>query len=322
MQALLVMSLIAGSVLSPSQGVSVYGPVRSIKDQGISVRGWGSGSISETDELAYEGIYSIRVSTRNLFQGGILAFSNSVDLSSAYSDKNSLLRMLVRPADQSLTLGGGQPGGAVGAGLAGGPPGDSGGGRPGAAGAGRPGVGGGGAAASQSSSADTTLRNVRLIVTTSDGKKSEVYVPISTSGSGERGWKSIAVPLQAISGLGDTNKAVTEIAISGDAVTTFYLGELRVVNDSTPISGDVNHRLMNLARGDEVDLIARGFGGSSILKYTWDFDDRDGIQVDAEGQAVKRRFRVPGTYTITLTISDFYGLKAPYSTTVKATVNP
>ncbi len=44
--------------------------------------------------------------------------------------------------------------------------------------------------------------------------------------------------------------------------------------------------------------------------------------MDAEGQIVKRKFRVPGEYTITLTISDAFGLKQPFQTTIKVTVNP
>jgi hypothetical protein len=97
---------------------------------------------------------------------------------------------------------------------------------------------------------------------------------------------------------------------------------MRVVNDTTPIRGDVNQTNLNLALGDEIEFIAHGMGGSSVLKYTWDFDSADGIQVDAEGQVIKRKFRKPGDYTITLTVTDAYGLKAPYSTTIKAKVNP
>lgn len=328
MRTTLILSTMALAALASAQWI--YAPVRSIKDQGISVRGWGSGTISETDELAYEGSYSIRVSTRNFFQGGIMAFANPVDLAGAYGNKNNLLRILIRVADSGLTLGGpgaGGPGGGKTGGL--GAPGTAGGtGGPGVAGGGPGGgdTGGGPSGPGQGSgsqqAADTTLRNVRLILTTSDGKKSEVYVPVSTSGSGDRGWRSVAVPLQAISGFADSNKAVKEVAISGDAVTTFYVGNLQTINDSTPITGDTNIRTLNLALGDEVELIGRGFGGSSILKYAWDFDDKDGIQNDAEGQVVKRKFRKPGTYNITLTISDYFGLKTPYKTTVKASVNP
>jgi len=163
---------------------------------------------------------------------------------------------------------------------------------------------------------------MRVIITTTDGLKSEAYVPVSTSGSGSNGWKSVAIPLSAITGFERTNKTVKEIGFAGDVTTTFYIGELRVVTDTTPITGDPNVRDLNLALGDSVNFSANGYGGSSILKYSWDFDDRDGIQEDAVGQYIKRQFRKPGTYTITLTITDLYGLKRPYSTTIKAKVNP
>jgi hypothetical protein len=101
-----------------------------------------------------------------------------------------------------------------------------------------------------------------------------------------------------------------------------YVGELRVVNDTTPITGEPNLRTLNLALGDEVAFSASGYGGSTILKYSWDFDDKDGIQEDAVGQSVRHKFRKPGPYTVTLTISDAYGLKKAYTTTIKATVNP
>lgn len=130
------------------------------------------------------------------------------------------------------------------------------------------------------------------------------------------------MPLQAITGFDRTNKIVSAIAISGDATSTFYVGDLKVVNDSTPIRGDTTVHTLNLALGDEVILSANASGGSSILKYTWDFDDKDGIQIDAEGRTIRRKFRKPGTYTITLTVSDYYGLKPSYSTTISARVNP
>jgi hypothetical protein len=114
MRTTLILSTMALAGIASAQ--FIYAPVRSIKDQGITVRGWGSGTISETDELAYEGSYSIRVSTRNFFQGGIMAFANPVDLAGAYGNKNNLLRILIRVADSNLTLGGPSGGGPVGGG--------------------------------------------------------------------------------------------------------------------------------------------------------------------------------------------------------------
>lgn len=307
-------------------GTMLYQPTRSVKDQAISLWSWGSGTLKETDEIALEGVYSLRVSTRNYFAGGAMALGTPINLSQAYGDKNNLLRIMVRLADSNLTLGGpggGNPGGKGGGGI--GAPG-GGGEEGGRGGLGSPAGGQGlgapaGGGTTTTSSADP-IRNIRLIVGSADGMKSEIYVPIATSRPDAKGWISVAVPLQAINGFSKTNKIVNELGFTADSVGTFYVGDIRIVNDTTPITGDVNHADLNLALNDEVEFRARGFGGSSVLKYTWDFDDSDGVQAEAEGQVIKRKFRRAGSMNVTLTISDFYGLKSPYTTKIKVKINP
>jgi hypothetical protein len=340
-------ALLAAAVAGPAFGQAaevLYTPTRSIKDQDITVRSWGGGNVSETDEVAYEGTNSIRISTRNLFQGAILSFGKPENLGRTFENKNNLLRITYRLSD-----GGGArgtfPGGGPGGGGFGPPGGFPGGGPGGPGGGGRPGQGppgggpggggfgppggfpgggpGGGFPGGPTTAASSSLETIRVVITTTDGKKSEAYLPVSTNQqSADRGWRNVAVPLQAISGFDRTNKVIRDITLSGDATTTFYLGDLRIVNDSTPISGQVRASRTNLALGDEVMFTATGNGGSSILRYVWDFDEEDGIQEDAEGQTVRRRFRKAGTYNVTLTVSDRFGLKQPYSTKVKLVVNP
>lgn len=317
--ALLAILGLASGVFA--QSTIIYSPAKAIKDQALSLKSWGSGTISETDEVAFEGVYSLRISMRNYFQGGSMNLERPIDLSQSFADSNNLLRFAVRVADSNLTLGG--TGGGGGAPSAGGTGGGKGGG---AAGGGAPtgGQGGGQTGTTASLAPEATqLRNLRVIVSTTDGKKSEIYLPINTVRLGGKTWIMAAAPLKAISGLSATNKMVNGIAVSGDAIATIYVGDVRVINDSTPINGEMEpNQTRNLALGDEIEFRGRGFGGASVLKYSWDFDSKDGIQVDAEGAVIKRRFRAPGEYTVTLTISDVYGLKAPYTTSVKLKVNP
>lgn len=334
--------------------VALYTAGRSLKDQGITVKAWGSGTAGETDETALEGNSSVRISTRNFFQGGSLIFAQPVNVAKEFDNKDNLLLLALRVADSTLALGsGGTSGGIAGAGgspttagaggggaLAGEGGGESRGGRAGGgalAGGGQEGgsrggslgqAGGsvGGAPSGGQAATYAALKTLRLLITTTDGKKSEAYLPIATSGSGQRGWRTVGLPLQAIAGFDRTNKVIKEVSISGDATATFYLGELKVISDSTPLYVEPNHRELNLALGSEVEFIAYGQGGASVLKYTWNFgadaEGKPGTEVDAEGQVVKRKFRKPGTYTITLTVSDAYGLKKPYSTQIKVVVNP
>jgi hypothetical protein len=328
---------VAGGVYAQSQ--ILYVPGRTIKDQNIGVKGWGSGTIAESTDAAYEGTTSIRVSFRNAFQGGIVQFGAPVDLGGAFGDRANMLRFALRLADSNMVLGGrsgggnpGSPGADGDGGAAGGRNGGGGGGagmtglRGGAMG-GPPGSPMGGpqaGAPAPSNSADTeALKTLRMIITTTDGKRSEVYVSISNTATGQRGWRLAAVPLQSIKGFDKTNKIVKSIAFSGDATSTIYVGDIRVVNDTTKIQADTTPKgPLNLALGDSVEFTAYGFGGASVLKFSWDFDASDGISTDAEGQVVKIKFRKPGKFIVTLTVTDEYGLKQGASRTIQVTVNP
>lgn len=313
---LLPLMLVAPSALAQTVvPVVLYQPGRTILSQQITLRGWGSGTIAETDEVAFEGRTSVRVATRNYFQGGIMTLGEPKDLAEKFDDRSNLLRITFLMADSALVLQSSGVGGTR-------------------SGRERDLAGtGGGAMGLIVTRAQHRIRvipplitkvdSLRLIVTTTDGKKSELYVPVnSSSGVDEHGWRSLAVPLHAIHGFDRTNKIVKEFAMSADTVTTFYVGDIRIVNDTTPIKGEVNVDKLNLALGDEVQLQASGDGGASVLVYQWDFDASDGVQVDSEGPVIKRKFRKAGQFKVTLTISDLYGLKAPFTTSFPVRVNP
>jgi len=322
MKTELTLGLLAAGVIASAQIVptEIYAPARSVKDQKISLEGWGSGTISETDGVAFAGTSSIRVSSRNYFQGGTMIFGDPKDLAKKYDDKSNLLRVTFFLEDSGwvygTTLKGNEKGGGNGliglAGHAGGPVRFE---------AGitndrynKPAV-----------PFKPKITSVRLIIATTDGKRSEAYVPVGTSQAAANGygWRSLSLPLQAINGFDRTNKIIQSISVSTDSVATMYVGAVEVVTDDTPIRGMIdNITKLNLALGDEVTLTAEGEGGSSVLVYDWDFDDTDGIQVDDEGMVVKHKFRKPGTFKVTLTISDKYNLKKPFVTSFPVTVNP
>lgn len=338
---------LAGTVIFNDAPVALYRAGSSLKDQGIELQNWGSGVAKAADELAFEGVESIRITSRNYFQGGVMAFSRPVDLSSKYSDSNNLLRVVFRMVENSNTIsgGGGFGGGSGGRGGGGGGNGGDegglflfsapvtygnfygfgfqrGGGGRGGRGGGAEGGGGTGAAPNAPGKVPS-FSFLRLVITTTDDLRSEIYVPAGLANPKDRGWREISVPLQGIKGFGRTNKTIKSIALAIDRLSTFYVGDVRVINDPTPIRGDTNYPdPINVALGSEVTFKARGDAGSTILKITWDFDNSDGIQEEAEGWEVKRRFRRPGNYIVTCTFADKYGLKQAHTSTVKVKVNP
>lgn len=303
-----------GVVAVSAQAQELYTSTRTINDQSISLTGWGNGLIAEAEEVPYEGTGSLRFSTRNFFQGGIIRFGSAVDLSSAFTNRANLLHFTVNIPSGGGSAGGGR-GPAGGRGL-GGPGGLAGGG---SQGTGELGGLGGGPASAQTASA---LKTVRMVITTTDGLRSEAFLDLSTPVADERGWFSVGIPLQAINGFERTNKAIQSIALAGDAVSTYYVGSIKIINDTTPVFAEPNVRELNLAFGDQVTFAAAGSAGATPVKFQWDFDSRDGITVDVEGQTVVHRFRNPGEFEVTLTAIDIYGLKQPYTTKIKVIVNP
>ena len=320
MQKVFSLSVLALAAIAFTQApANLYSPSRTAKDQGISLVGWGSGTIAETDETAYEGASSLRVSTRNFFQGGIMTYANPVNLAGAFQDPNNLLMFTVRIADATMTMGGGSSASGSGAG---------GGSTTGAEG--REGAGGGGGSRSGATMGSTTqgptglgdLDKIRVIITTSDSKKSEAFLPLRTSAADAKGWIRVGIPLKAIAGFAATNQMVKSVAVSANAPGSVYVGEIKILNDATPIYGEILVGDMNIGSGTAVTLTASGQAGASILKYTWNIQSADEPLFTFEGQNISYRFRKPGTYKVSVTISDVNGLKKPYtSSSATITVN-
>lgn len=294
-------------------GQTLYTGTSNLTDQGLAVNAWGSGMGTETNEAAFEGGSSVRISSRNLFQGATLVYRNPINLSTQFSDKNNLLMFIMNIPNQGAAPVGGAGGrqGGPGAGSGGGmnaPEDDD--------------SRGGSGTQAGVPAAPTSISRVRVLIRTTDGKMSEAYLEVTDAGADQRGWRRIGVPLQAIAGFDKTNKTISAISFSGDFPSVFFLGQINILKDETPIFADVtNAREINVGTNSVVSFGATSASGSTKLIFEWDFNKSDGITADAEGRTIRRRFRVPGTYIVTLTVRDAYGLKAPFSTEMTVTVN-
>lgn len=315
---------------------------------GITVNGWGSGTATEDDKVHMSGTISYKIATQGYYQGASLNVATPFDLAPYLANKNTCLQFAVRLPDESASTGnsaggpglgtppggGGPPGGFGGFGGGGGgytPPGGGGrGGRGGFGGGGQggppggyspPGGGGVRGGANSAPQRNRTLTTLRIaLIPAGEGKSVEFLLPLSYGKDNDIGWKQLSIPIPAIVGVNANNAKFKEIRIFGDTPGTVWIGQIRVVTESAPLTLESISDKPALQRNAKYTLNAKGSAGSLPLKYTWDFDDSDGLQEEAVGQVIQHNFQKSGDFIVTVTVSDVYGLRTPVSKKFKVFV--
>lgn len=280
----------------------IYSSSKPLTEQNLELKRWGGGSIVESGKVVYQGKRALSIESRNYFQGGMLAFPKPLDWSSARKDSSNELRFTFFVQNPNSVI--------------------------------------------QKTSKNVVLRTrthdqhvanrqvrtivkpkvkqLRIVVTTTDAKKSEFYIPVDASQpTTKSGWRTIAVPLQSIHGFGVSNQTVSGLTLSTDNISTLYIDDVRIVTDEVPLTGEAKPASAELHAGDQLTFSAVADGGLSPIVFRWDFgEDSNGLQIDAEGARVRHRFKKAGNYKVTLTIADRFGYKKPYQQVIPVTVTP
>jgi hypothetical protein len=177
------------------------------------------------------------------------------------------------------------------------------------------------------------FERMRFLLIMADGTRYELTRPVSLPPSeDDTAYVPLSFPLAAALKKGGATNAglrpapagpgaqLAQLAIFGDKYQQFYLGEITLVTDDTDISVEpLDEQTATI--NDALTFTGDAQGGASTLKYSWDFDAKDGIQQDKVGQSVSYTYRKAGTYTVTLTVSDVDGLKKPATTTMELEVS-
>lgn len=292
-------------------------------ESGIALRSWGSGTIEDSTETSFVGSRSIKVLTRGMLSGGWIIFNRPVDLRADLNAPDKVVRFTLRFPGVS-----GAPRGGPGFGGEGGAP------------RGGPGFGGGGlqgpGAPTGSGSGQTTpssLRELRIVFETTDGKRTETLLPLQNLRTDESGWQSVSLPLNAVAGLRNTNGQIAKLGLFGDTAGVFYVGEIRTLSEASPLQGYMavqntfgsvftsrSQSRLSIASGDELIFFGVVEGVNTPVEYRWSFGG-DPPQVDGVGNVVRRRFPKRGTYTVHLTIADPYGNRPPATAKIEIQVN-
>lgn len=263
-----------------------------LAQSGITVGSWGSGKANESKEKVLAGAQSIKIVTQGLYSGGRIDFAQPVALFSGGIDtKKYVVFSFFFNDTQTIDL-----------------------------------------AASTGYWYDVepytipTATRVRFVFESDTGVTVAVEQPTGPIDPDDN-WLRIAVPLAKFSAAGDVKEfRLKRLVIGTDAPgtaaapATLFLGEIKVVEDTEPIKvGSLGEQTVVI--GDEVLFVAEATGGVSSLKYSWDWDAKNGIQEETTGTVGRVTYYKDAEYTVTLTVTDVNGLKAPVSVTGKVTVN-
>ena len=110
---------------------------------------------------------------------------------------------------------------------------------------------------------------------------------------------------------------VAQIAVFGDKYQEFQIGEISVITDETEINiAPLDEPVAFI--NDAIAFTGQAEAGAATLRYSWDFDGDK--KEDRVGQTVQQTWRKPGTYAVTLTVTDQDNIKKPASVSVSVNV--
>lgn len=241
-----------------------------ISQDGITVGSWGSGKATESTKVILTGSDAIEITSQGYYAGGRVEFTKPVTLFTGTPEASRYLVFTFYFGDVKTV----DP------------------------------------AAGTGYSFDVEpytvpkVSKIRFVFTSDSGSSISVEEPTGTLDPDDQ-WVRIAVPLAKFKAGGFSLK---KVLIFSDIPNTFYLGEIKLITDNTPITVEPIGS-QTVAVYDHVFLTANAEGGVSTLKYSWDFDSSNGIQEEQAGKVAHYVFTRGGDFTVTLTVSDVDGLK-------------
>lgn len=276
-----------GGPVSPVADVSIFNG-EDPTSQGMDLGGWGSGGAVKTQEQRLEGSWGVKITTQGLFAGGKIDFAQPITLFANGNDASRYLQFtfLFMGANDKVLV---NP-----------------------------------AASTEYTWTDVEpywkpkANRMRFVFQSDTGSTVEVTEPTGAIDPDDN-WMRLAVPLSKLKAKDAKDFRLKRLLIFTDMPVTFYLGSMKLVTDTDPITVDpIDPRTVAIM--DPQYFVAVAKAGVSSLKYSWDFDSSNGIQSECTDRIAKTVYNRGGDFTVTLTVSDADGIKAPVTISTVITV--
>jgi hypothetical protein len=255
----------------------------------IVLGGWGSGTATETAEVTGIGPGVLKVTSHGFYSGARLDFGKPYDWSGFVGKSNAFLEFWLRPGYSSAA-------------------------HPATTAAPRTAYPYAGAVTPQAA-AQFQAQKLRILLQTDKGFAVAEPVAFTPGTKDERGWTYVAVPMSTFKG--QVSEQVKRLMIFTDRPDVLYISQIRLkLLKLEPMRVNLSSDPVVAKAGQIVKLTAQVEAGPTGYLVTWDFDDRDGIRVDAAGENVIARYGQPGEYVVTCTVTDLSGARPALESTV------
>jgi hypothetical protein len=301
MRKLLVIGLVVAAILVSCAAMAEIDLFKGIAS-GYRPGTWGSGFCTLVNDRPFAGNCVIKITTQGLHEGGRLDFTTPVQMVSEDVD-SEYLQFTIRFTTISLTSDNAFFG-------------------PGFNVTSMPGLMNPKMAAYYYQETDVPIRakisTLRLVMMSSDEKSVEICTGVPMKS--EEGWFKISIPMKKFGFKAGDSFQLSRMMFFSDIPDTFAIGQISVIKDDVPITANPGED-QEVPVNEPVLLTADADGGSTELSYSWNFGDSGGAGEDATGPVVTHRFKSGGDYTVKLTVSDAWGIKAPVTVSTLVSVN-
>jgi chitodextrinase len=281
----LILLLVGGAVQAASE-IMLYDGDASRDRGGVRFESWGSGFVSETTTAHYIGPQVLRILSQGYYQAAVIKFNDPAPLKDFIGNPNAYLEMWLKPSvvTSSAPVGG--------------------------------------TTATLTGKASFLLSHLKIILLTDKGEIVAEAWPVGTENLAPGAWKKVAIPLAAFKSVQIEPATMLQgLQISANRADVFYLGQMRLLVDDGPMKIQISFNPTRPTSGQRITFKASLDAGAAATLVSWDFDNEDGLQIQAQGDVVEWIYRKAGTYVITATVTDEFGDKAPVSATTMVMVN-
>jgi len=263
----------------------------------ITASFWGSGSGKEVKANGINaGGGSLEITSNGLYTGVALNFENPIDITESFNQADAYLVFNVRVAGMQVTQ---QTSDNSGWGITTAPQ----------------------AVSTPTSSSGHPDTKLQVMIFLDNGASAEQQVDIYGFTPNSDGFMPVSIPLSVLKkNLVADKYKIKKMVICSNGADAFWVAKIDIERDSSTLEGTAGDD-KEIARWDNVPFSGKCKAQLTNVKYTWDFGEQNGLRNAAEGPVVYHQFRQAGTYTVTLTCSDVFGIKQPAKSTLTVKVN-